>query len=235
MNQSFNFNIYNVEEVDRVTFLKKTYAHVALALVAFVIFEVLLLNSEQGRAIGEMMFGNWLIVLVLFGAGTWMANKWAHEPGNIQKQYLGLFVYAFLEALIFLPIFMFLTSPYSGFEQGEVQSIVSQAGIVTGGLFTGLTAIVLFSGKDFSFLRGVLMIGFGIAIAVIIGGELFGYDLGLLFSGAMVLLAGGAILYQTSRIVHDYHTDQHVAAALGLFSSFMLMFWYVLQIFMSRD
>ena len=51
----------------------------------------------------------------------------------------------------------------------------------------------------------------------------------------MVLLAGGSILYQTSRLVHDYHSTQHVAAALGLFASFMLLFYYILQIFMSRD
>lgn len=235
MNQSFNFDVYNVSEVDRVTFLKKTYAHVALAVIAFVIFEILLLNSEQGQALGQMMYGNWIFVLILFAGGTWIANKWAHEPGNIQKQYLGLFVYAFLEALLFLPLFMYLADPASGFAANEVESIVSQAGILTAGLFTGLSAIALFSGKDFSFMRGILLVGFGIAFALIIAGALFGFNLGLWFSGAMVLLAGGSILYQTSRIVHDYHTDQHVAAALGLFSSLMLLFWYILRIFMSRD
>lgn len=235
MNQGFDFNIYNVTQVDRVTFLKKTYAHVALAVLAFVVFEALLLNSEQGRAIGEMMAGNWLIVLLLFGGGTWVANKWAHEPGNIQKQYLGLFSYAFLEALIFLPIFMYLNSPNSGFSPTEVGDIVAQAGIATAGLFTGLSAVVLFSKKDFSFLRGVIMIGFGVAVATILAGMLFGFNLGVWFSGAMVLLAGASILYQTSRIVHDYDTDQHVAASIGLFASLMLLFWYILRIFMSRD
>lgn len=235
MNQGFDFNIYNVTQVDRVTFLKKTYAHVALAVLAFVVFEALLLNSEQGRAIGAMMAGNWLIVLLLFGGGTWVANKWAHEPGNIQKQYLGLFTYAFLEALIFLPIFMYLNSPQSGFSPSEVGDIVAQAGIATAGLFTGLTAIVLFSKKDFSFLKGVLMIGFGVALATIVAGMLFGFNLGVWFSGAMVLLAGASILYQTSRIVYDYDTDQHVAASIGLFASLMLLFWYILRIFMSRD
>lgn len=236
MNQSFNFNTYNVEEVDRVTFLKKTYAHVALAVFAFVIFEYLLLNSEQGVAIGRMMMGNWLIILLLFGGGTMIANRWAHNPGNVQRQYLGLFTYAFLEALIFLPMFLFLLDPaISPFTDGEVSSILGQSITVTAGLFTGLSAIALFSGKDFSFLRGILMIGFGVAMAVIIGGLIFGFDLGLWFSGAMVLLAGGSILYQTSRIVHDYDSNQHVAAALGLFASLMLLFWYILQIFMSRD
>lgn len=235
MSKAFDFNIYNVTEVDRITFLKRTYAHVALAVLAFVVFEALLLGSDEAREIGDMMSDNWLIVLLLFGGGTWIANKWAHEPGNIQKQYLGLFTYAFLEALIFLPIFMYLNNPMNGFSAQEVGNIVGQAGIVTAGLFTGLSAIVLFSKKDFSFLKGVLMIGFGVAMATIIAGMIFDFDLGLWFSGAMVLLAGASILYQTSRIVDDYATDQHVAAAIGLFASLMLLFWYILRIFMSRD
>ena len=233
MEQGFNFNIYNVTEVDRVTFIKRTYAHVALAVLAFVGFEALLLNSEIGVELGISMANNWIIVILLFMGGTWIANKWAHEPGNIQKQYIGLFLYAFLEALIFLPLFMIVL--YSEQFQGEATQIIGQAGVVSAGLFTALSGIAIFSGKDFSFLRSILMVGFGVAFAMIIAGSLFGFDLGLWFSAAMVLLAGGSILFQTSRLVHDYHSTQHVAAALGLFASFMLLFYYVLQIFMSRD
>jgi len=233
MEQGFNFNIYNVTEVDRVTFIKRTYAHVALAVLAFVGFEALLLNSEIGIELGISMANNWIIVILLFMGGTWIANKWAHEPGNIQKQYIGLFLYAFLEALIFLPLFMIVL--FSEQFQGEATQIIGQAGVVSAGLFTALSGIAIFSGKDFSFLRSILMVGFGVAFAMIIAGSLFGFDLGLWFSAAMVLLAGGSILFQTSRLVHDYHSTQHVAAALGLFASFMLLFYYVLQIFMSRD
>ena len=233
MEQGFNFNIYNVTEVDRVTFIKRTYAHVALAILAFVGFEALLLNSEIGIELGISMANNWIIVILLFMGGTWIANKWAQEPGNIQKQYIGLFLYAFLEALIFLPLFMIVL--YSAQFQGEATQIIGQAGVVSAGLFTALSGIAIFSGKDFSFLRSILMVGFGVAFAMIIAGSLFGFDLGLWFSAAMVLLAGGSILFQTSRLVHDYHSTQHVAAALGLFASFMLLFYYVLQIFMSRD
>ena len=66
-----------------------------------------------------------------------------------------------------------------------------------------------------------------------LGEHLFGFSLGLWFSVAMVGLAAGAILYQTSQMIHMYSTDQYVAASLGLFASFMLMLWYVLQILMS--
>jgi FtsH-binding integral membrane protein len=64
-----------------------------------------------------------------------------------------------------------------------------------------------------------------------------GGGLGLWFSVAMVVLAGGFILYDTSNVLHHYRTDQHVAASLALFASVALLFWYVLRILLasSRD
>jgi len=49
----------------------------------------------------------------------------------------------------------------------------------------------------------------------------------------MLLLVGAMILYQTSNVIHHYHTSQYVAAALGLFSSLATLFWYVLRLLMS--
>ena len=60
----------------------------------------------------------------------------------------------------------------------------------------------------------------------------FGFNLGIVFSIGMVLLAAGQILYQTSQVLAHYDPRQHVAAALALFSSVALMFWYVIRIFL---
>lgn len=48
---------------------------------------------------------------------------------------------------------------------------------------------------------------------------------------------GGALLVMTeaSRVLHDYRPGQHVAAALELFASIALLFWYVLRLFSSDD
>jgi FtsH-binding integral membrane protein len=52
----------------------------------------------------------------------------------------------------------------------------------------------------------------------------------------MIALAGGAILYDTSNVLHHYPEDRYVAAALELFASVALLFWYVLSFFISsRD
>ena len=51
----------------------------------------------------------------------------------------------------------------------------------------------------------------------------------------MVALACGYILYDTSNVVRRYRTDQHVAAALALFASVALLFYYILIIVMSNS
>ena len=94
--------------------------------------------------------------------------------------------------------------------------------------------MVFLTRKDFSFLRGILFWGGIIALVTIVGGVLFGFQLGTFFSVAMVALAGAAILYDTSNVLHHYPEDRYVAASLELFASVALMLWYVLQLLMSR-
>ena len=60
-----------------------------------------------------------------------------------------------------------------------------------------------------------------------------GLDVGVWFSFAMIALASGYILYDTSNVMYRYRTDQYVAASLALFASVALLFWYIVQIFLS--
>lgn len=116
---------------------------------------------------------------------------------------------------------------------GPSNTLIASAGGVTLVGFAGLTAIAHWTKKDFSFLGGMLRWGGICAILLIAGGLIFGFELGLFFSIAMVALSGAAILYDTSKIMHTFPTSNYVGAALELFASVALMFWYVLRIFMS--
>ena len=156
-----------------------------------------------------------------------LANKWTQAQDK-STQYRGLGIYVLLEAIIFLPMI------YIAIDLSDGLAIISQAGIITLSLFAGLTAVVFLTRVDFSFLRTVLVVGGFLALGLIVAGALFNFDLGLWFSVAMVALAAGGILYETYNIKNVYSTDQYVAAALQLFSSVMLLFWYVLRILLSR-
>jgi len=179
-------------------------------------------------ATGMARGSNWLIVLGLFMVVSWLADKWARSSTSKPLQYAGLGLYIVAEAVVFLPL-LYVARYYAG------TSVIGSAGLVTAGMFAGLTAIVLTTKKDFSFLRGILSVGFFVAFGVIVAGILFGFNLGLLFSFVMVALASGSILYTTSAIMREYRTDQYVSAALSLFASVMLLFWYILRIFLSFD
>ena len=80
----------------------------------------------------------------------------------------------------------------------------------------------------------VLVLGGILALVTVLGGAIFGFQLGTFFSVAMVGLAGAAILYDTSNVLHPYPEDRYVAASLELFASVALMLWYVLRLLMSR-
>lgn len=219
-------------DVERVEFYKKTYAHVAGGVLLFMLFEVLFLNTPAivEFSLSMIQGWRWLIMLGGFMLVTSYAEGMALRTENKNYQYLGFALYTMAQAFIFVPLLYFAI----GATGGDF-SLIQQAAIVTIALFAGISSIVFITKKDFSFLRSALTIGFFIAIGLIVAGLLFGFNLGLWFSVGMCVLAGGSILYQTSNLVHKYHTDQYVPAALGLFASLMLLFWYILQIFLSRD
>ncbi|MDQ2746212.1 MAG: Bax inhibitor-1 family protein [Acidobacteriota bacterium] len=214
---------------ERASFIRKTYLHLAGAVLAFTLIEAYLIVSGAGLAIAQTMLGgrySWLIVLGAFMGISMLAQWWANSQTSKALQYAGLGLFVVAESIIFLPL-MFMAAVRS-----NSLEIFGQAGITTLGLFLGLTAVVFLTKKDFSFLGPILMIGGFVALGFIAAGIVFGFSLGSVFAFAMVAFAGGAILYDTSNILHKYRTDQHVAASLSLFASVALLFWYILRIFM---
>lgn len=224
--------VSELSEVDKVAFYKKTYSHVAGGVLVFILFEYLLLQSEAivSFALSMTEGWRWLIMLGGFMFITNYAERMTLKTPDKNKQYLAYGIYILAEAFIFVPL-IYIAAYYM--ESGP--EILNQAAIVTLALFTGLSAIVFVTKKDFSFLKAGLTVGFFIAIGLILAGSLFGFNLGLWFSVGMCVLAAGSILYQTSNLINKYSNDQYIPAALGLFASLMLLFWYVLSIFMSRD
>jgi len=213
---------------ERAGFIRRTYLHVAGAIAAFALLEVFIFSSGYDVKLAGMMLGSqysWLIVLGLFMGVSFIADKFAHSQTSEGMQYFGLGLFVVAEAIIFVPILYIANEFFPG--------AIATAGYITALLVIGLTFTVFSTKKDFSFMGPFLKIAFLVAFGVIVCSFIFGFTLGLVFSGVMALLAAAAVLYTTSNILHQYHPGQHVAAALALFSSIALLFWYVLQIVMS--
>jgi FtsH-binding integral membrane protein len=217
----------------RAGFIRRTYGHLAGAILAFVALETVLLNVLNRDDVLRVMFGSrasWLVVMVAFIGAAYLARALANSNSGAMVQYLGLAIYVTIQAVIFMPL-LFLADHFA-------PNAISTAGILTLAIFGGLTLTVIMTQRDFSFLRPILSIGFLLALGFIIAALLFGFNLGLLFCFVMVALISACILYDTSQVLYHYRVDRHVAAALELFASIAILFWYVLQIVMatqSRD
>lgn len=216
----------SVEE--RADFISKTYMHLFGAMIGFVLFEAALFQSGLAETITAALTGvNWLLVLGGFMLVSWFASRTALSVESKASQYGALVAYVVVWGIMFVPLLFTAVTYFPG--------VLESAATVTLLGFAGLTAIAFVTRKDFSFMGGMLRWIGMVALVAIVGSVLFGFQLGTYFSVAMIAFAGGAVLYDTSNILHHYPEDKYVAAALSLFGSIALMFWYVLQLFMSRD
>jgi FtsH-binding integral membrane protein len=219
----------------RVAFIKRTYLHLAGAIVAFVGIEALLFSSGMAEQIIKDLFLShrmaWFGLMLLFMVGGMGAQYMARSHQSVGMQYAGLALYVLLEVVIFLPLLYVATNP----RFGGSTALPLQAGIVTLAVFGGLTVAVFMSGKDFSFMGPFLWCGFFLICGLSIAMSLFGFNFGLLICGAMLAVVAGFIIYNTSNVIHQYGTNEHVAASLQLFASVALLFWYILQIFWSLN
>ena len=219
----------------RRTFIRKTYTHLTAAIYGLVALEFLYFNTLPLGDWVETMFAQRWGWLALFGGYmviSWIANSWARSDTSPAMQYAGLFTYVFAFSVILCPL-LWIANDFSLKLGGTGYSAIAVAAVATLALFAVLTATVFLTRKDFSFLGPIL----GISGLLIFGAILLGafglFNLGTGFCMLLVVFAAGAILYDTSNILHHYRTEQYVAASLALFASVGLLFWYILQIVMS--
>jgi FtsH-binding integral membrane protein len=211
----------------RSRFIMQTYNHLFGAIALFTLIEIALFKSGVAKPIAEFMLSvHWLLILGAFMIVGWFSSRAAATAKSLGSQYAALLAFVVAEAIIFIPL-LYIANNYA---PGAIQSA---AGTTVLGV-AGLTAVAFVTRKDFSFLRSILMWAFVVALVLIVASVVFGFQLGTWFSVAMIGFAGAAVLYDTSNVLHHYGKDRYVAAALQLFSSIALMFYYVLMVFVSR-
>jgi FtsH-binding integral membrane protein len=225
-------------ESERAAFIRRTYTHLAFAVLAFVGLEAAVFNLIPRASLEQFMqtffMGgaiNMLILLAVFiGVGA-LARWWAYNGTSQAMAYAGLALYVLFEVVIFIPLLYMATYGINRLNgPGSSEHLLGQAAVITLSVFGGLTAAVFVTKKDFSFLGSILWIaGFGM-IGLCFAGMFFGWSMGLWFSFLGVALASGYILYDTSNVIHRFRTDQHVAAALELFASLAYLFYHVVRI-----
>lgn len=216
---------------DRSEFIWKCYAHVVGAIIAVAVIETYLFQSGVAWAIAGPMMQSPMLVLMAFIGLSWGASHLAHRLESKTSQYAAFAAFVVTWSLMFVP--MLAIAMVKSAESGS--NIVESAASVTIFGCVALIATAMITRRDFSFLRGILVWGFFVAMGLIGASFLFGWNLGTWFSVGMIGFAGAAVLYDTSNIMHHYPQDKYVAASMALFGSIAMMFWYILRLFMSRD
>ena len=238
--ESNPFIVADAPAADRAAFFRRTYGLVAIGFAAFAaLLAIFFVGFDQRSGIAFAVFaglgsmisslGGWSILLVMlaFWGATTVAQSLAFNRASRGTQYAGLGLYVILEALIFIPLIGYVILS----TKGNASSVLLPAGIVTAGMIAGLTALVFMTNLDFSFLKVAIILGSFAAIAIVIVAAIAGLSLGAWFSIAMIVLMATVILYQTNEIKNTLETDQHVAAAFILFSSFVTLLFYVIRFF----
>ena len=195
----------------RSVFITRTYTHVVGGILGFVLVELALFESGlAGDIMSFMTHVPWMLILGAFMLIGWLATRTAQTSSSLGMQYFAYAMYVVAEALIFVPLLYIADARAPG--------AIDSATLVTCLGAGGLMFVAHRTRKDFSFMRAILMWGGVLALIAIVAALAFGFQLGTWFSVAMIGLAGAAVLYDTSNIIHQYPEDRYVSAAMQLFA-----------------
>ena len=205
----------SVEE--RMGFVRKVYA-LFFAATLFAIGGVL--AGVSIKPLTRFAFEHPIIMFLAMIGGVMGAQAVRHVPG---LNLAALFAFTTFTGIVISPIIAVISQINPG-------SILA-AGVLTVGIFGGLTAYVFISKKDFSFLRGMVTVGLIVVIlAGVVNIFLGSGALGFAVAAATLLLFSGFVLYDTSNIIRRYPTNEYVAGALSLYLDAFNIFLALLRI-----
>ena len=161
----------------------------------------------------------WVMLFAMLG-GVVGAQAVRHVRG---LNLLALFGFTTLTGVVISPLIAIIRQVNPG--------SIPAAGLLTVGIFGGLTAYVFVSKKDFSFMRGMVWTGLIVVIlAGVVNFFLASSALGFAVAAATLLLFSGFVLYDTSNIIRRYPTSEYIAGALDLYLDAFNIFLALLRI-----
>ncbi|AIL62566.1 Bax inhibitor-1/YccA family protein [Pseudomonas alkylphenolica] len=206
------------QEVSRV--LRNTYGLLAITLA----FSGLMAFVAQQMRVG---YPNVFVVLIGFYGLFFLTNKLRDSAWGL----VSTFALTGFMGFILGPIL----NRYLGMAGGA--EVVSSAFAMTALVFGGLSAYVLITRKDMSFLGGFITAGFFVLMGAVLASLFFQISgLQLAISAGFVLFSSVCILLQTSAIIHGGERN-YIMATISLYVSIYNLFVSLLQLFglMGRD
>ncbi|WP_343594836.1 Bax inhibitor-1/YccA family protein [Pseudomonas sp.] len=206
------------QEVSKV--LRNTYSLLALTLA----FSGFMAFVAQQMRVG---YPNVFVVLIGFYGLFFLTAKLRDSVWGL----VSTFALTGFMGFILGPIL----NRYLGMAGGA--EVVSSAFAMTALVFGGLSAYVLITRKDMSFLSGFITAGFFVLLGAVVASFFFQISgLQLAISAGFVLFSSVCILFQTSAIIHGGERN-YIMATISLYVSIYNLFISLLQLFgiMGRD
>lgn len=209
---------------ERQVFLRKTYGLFTATLAAAGVGAYVVATTEPLLALAARAM--WISLIAWVGLGFF-------EARIAQRRNAGGLIVLGLNALLVSMIFGPLLTRYAAIGGAP---LIAKAFGLTVAVFGGLTAYVLIRKEDYSWMGGMLsMACFGLLGVILISWFFpFGHAGALLLTLAAITVLSGVILYETSNVLHHYATDQAPLAAAALFSSFVVLFMWILRLLSSN-
>jgi modulator of FtsH protease len=204
------------EQLDIVSFIKKTYQLFAASLIA----------AAAGAYIGMQMapaIATWYWGLVILEIAILIGLHFTKDKPGINL--IMLFAFTFLTGLTLTPLLSVILAMPSG------ASIVTNAFLLTAVAFGGITLFAFNTKKDFSFMGKFLFISLIILIVaglinIFLGSTLLQTAISAI--GAIIFSA--FILYDTQNIIKGHYSSP-IEAAIALYLDVLNLFISLLQLF----
>jgi modulator of FtsH protease len=206
------------------------------------------LNTESLISTHSVLRNTYLLLsmCLVFSAAcagfAWVTNA---QPVNFILMLVGFIGLPFLVMAtrnsIWGLVSVFILTGFMGYTLGPMLSMISKAYIngnsiilttfgTTGLVFFGLSAYVLTTRKNMSFMGGFLFAGLIVSLIAMVANIFLQIPImGLVISGVMTLIASGYILYDTSAIIEGGETN-YIMATVRLFTDIFTLFVHLLNL-----
>ena len=212
---------------ERLAFVRRVYGWMFAGILATIAGVAISVQSGIAESmLGMGLVGHILLVVAWMGA-AYLVQKVRHKEGInvIAFGLYGAFTGFVISNIVFVAMIL---ATQNGSAAG---TYVMQAGVLTLVAFGSLSAYAFFTRRDFSFLRGMLVVGTVVLLVALVAGFFIeATALHLIISVFGVLLFAGYTLYDTQKVLRTYPDGEHVAGAMTLFLDFVLLFVYILRL-----
>lgn len=211
-------SVSGLSELETSKVLKNTYLLLGMTIAFSAVIAYVAMAAQVARP-------SFVICLVGVLGLSYLVHKTANSSLGLPMTF------------VFTGFLGYILGPVLGYVLGSAggAQVVTMALATTAIAFTGLSAIVLITKKDFSFMTTFVHVGWIALLSVAVLSIFF--DLGafqVAISAGIVLLMCATILWQTSAIIHGGETN-YIRATVTLYMSIYNLFTILLMLFGMGD